>query len=154
MSAYFQKKTLGALLLFAGLPHVTKRPIKVAAGLGVLPLGTVLARSTADADVLVVLAPGSTAAGDKIGTCTVSTGPDVVKDVFGPPRPSIPVAVLAEELDTGEEAEDEPLDATGICAHAVLAAGEVVWPDGITNEQKALAITRLDARSIVLVETV
>lgn len=150
MSGQFMKKNLGALLLFAGLPHLTKRPVVLAPNQGTLPMGTVLARSAADPDVLVVLDPGSAAAGDKIGTCTVSTGPDVVKDVFAAPRPSIPVAVLAEDVDTGDA---DPVDAVGIYAHAVLAKSEVVWPAGITSEQKALAIGHLEARGIVVVAT-
>lgn len=153
MPPKFPKKTLGALLLAEGAPGLTRRRITIAAGAGLLAMGTVLALSADDRTLHVQIDPASTEAGDKIGTCTVSTGPDVVRDVFGPPRDSIAVAVLGEDVDASDAGGDD-IEALGLVMHCALAEEEVIWPAGITNDQKAAAIAQLEQRGIVLRETI
>ena len=121
MPSVAQPKNLGDLLKYEAPNLYSRDPDTVAAAQN-LPLGTVVGRETATAK-LKALDP-SAADGSETA-----------------------VGVLGNDVDaTLIDREDAHL----IARHAIVARGALVWPPGVTAEQKATAVAQLTALGVLV----
>jgi hypothetical protein len=109
-------------LLLSEPIHLLTKQRVVLAG-GLYELGTVLGKTEVDG-VFRILAPGA------------DDGTEMA------------VAVLAARVD----ASTEHRPALVISRLAAVAANRLIWPEGITPEQKAVALAQLEARHIVALD--
>lgn len=121
MPVLTEDPNLGDLLKYEAPNLYSREQVTVAAG-QTLPLGCVLGRQTVNRK-LYALAPAA------------SDGSEIA------------VGVLAQPVDARLIDRD---DAVLIARHATLARSAVVWPEGISAEQKVLAIAQLETLGIVL----
>ena len=112
---------LGDLLKYEEGLHYSREQVAVASGQN-LELGAVVGRVTATGK-LKRLDPAAT---------------DGTEDVAG---------ILLGAIDATLIQRD---DALLLARHAIVASNAVVWPVGITTEQKAAAIAALEARGILI----
>ena len=121
MPAIQEGLNLGDLLKYEAPNLYSRDPVTVAAG-SQLALGTVVGRVTATAKV-VQLDPAATD-----GT-------------------EAPVGILLGNIDaTLIDVEDGII----LARHGTVASNAVVWPDGITPEQKTTALAQLKALGILV----
>jgi len=120
MPAITQGKNLGDLLKYEAPNLYSREAVTLAAGQN-LQLGTVLAKKTVDGK-FYALAPAAT------------DGSEVA------------VGVLALDTDASLIERD---DALAIVRHAITSRNALIWPAGITAQQRALAQAQLQALGIL-----
>ncbi len=121
MPSITKPKNLGDLLKYEAPNRYSREAVTLASGEN-LALGTVVGRTTADGKYHA-LSPAATD-----GTETAA-------------------GVLADDVDaTGGDRSDALL----IARHAIVALDTVIWPEGITAPQKALAEAQLTALGILV----
>ena len=125
MPAVSQPRNLGDLLKYEA-PNLYSREQATVAAAQSLSLGTVVGRDTATAKLKAL---------DPIAT----DGTEVA------------VGVLANDVDASLIDRE---DAILIARHAIVARNALVWPAGITAAQKAAAIAQLEARGVLVRDSV
>ena len=125
MPAVSQPRNLGDLLKYEA-PNLYSREQATVAAAQSLSLGTVVGRDTATAKLKAL---------DPIAT----DGTEVA------------VGVLANDVDASLIDRE---DAILIARHAIVARNALVWPAGATAAQKAAAIAQLEARGVLVRDSV